>query len=281
MSNPYWITDEDGTYKVSYSKRAKGNTLPAGMYEFIVLRDGSYWIKAAIRDDEIIRFPGSPADDVMNDITTFWERADRFAAHGLPHKRGVLLFGPPGSGKTFTLQLVARDVIDRGGIVLLWTEHFRSAYRSMREVEPDRPLVVLMEDLDGILGKDRDVSDILNILDGAEKMNHVVFVASTNYPEQLQERITNRPSRFDRKVYVPHPPVEARRMYLETLLAPGDDIDLDQWAKDTQGFSMAHLKELHIGVCLLGNDYGSWLKQLKAMSSKQTSADGEYGGQYV
>ncbi len=266
-----WVSSDGGIYQVTEAPRVP--RLPAGMYDVgYSMQNGTFLQKADMRKDPLIRFPGSPTDDVLNDIEVFWERAEAFKAHEIPHKRGILLHGPPGSGKTCAIQLIARGVVERGGIVIMWNNRFLGGYRLVRFVEPDRHIVVMMEDLDNILSNN-DESDVLNILDGAENMHRVVFVSSTNYMERLEERVANRPSRFDRRVLIPHPNEEGRRMYLETLLRPGDTLDVAKYAKDTDGFSMAHIKELFVGTVLLGNDYDRWLKQLQRMQDKIKSTD--------
>jgi SpoVK/Ycf46/Vps4 family AAA+-type ATPase len=241
------------------------------------------------RTDKLLRFPHAEVDTVLREIEIFWQREAVFQEFNLPYKRGILMYGPPGSGKTSALQLVARDVVDRGGIVLIWdTGLFTSAYRQIRAVQPETPIVVLMEDLDAIL-EGRIESAVLNVLDGAEEMHKVVFVATTNYPEKLGARIINRPSRFDKRIRVGHPDEVGRRMYLESLVEghPELEIDLDLYIKDTAGMSIAHLKELFVATVLIGVPYLDALKHLRAMhldKASSTDDDEEFvdrPGQYA
>lgn len=276
-----WVRD-GRTFVATESPRS--NRLPAGLYDVGHNNQlGTYLQLTKMRDEPLLRFPNSPTDEVLKDIEGFWASAKAFEDHDFPHKRGILMHGPPGSGKTCTTQLIARGVIDQDGVVIMWSNRFLGGYRLLRYVEPERPVVVMMEDIDSIL-ENSDESAVLNVLDGAERMHRVVFVATTNYMEKLQARVSNRPSRFDRRILMPHPTREGRRMYLETLIKPQDDkVDLDQWAADTEGFSMAHLKELFVGVQLLGNPYKVWLKQLREMQEKVNSTQYEnqaFMGQY-
>jgi ATP-dependent 26S proteasome regulatory subunit len=277
-----WTDVGDDTYRAAVDTVP---TLPPGLYDTIVTNAGLFFSRSDESDRDILRFPDAPIDTVVAEIERFWDRHDLFRAHGMPHKRGILLYGPPGSGKTCTIQLIARDVIERGGVVFTYSDAFANAYHQLRSVEEDRPLVVLMEDLDSIITPHNE-SRILNVLDGIGEMTRVVFVASTNYPEKLGPRITNRPSRFDRKVLVGHPGPDSRRMYLDSLKLEVDDFDIDQWVKDTDGFSLAHLKELFVSVLILGNEYTVALKELAAMREAVKSYDfethgGYRGGQYA
>ncbi len=265
--------------------------LQPGYYDTEVNNGQLFIVPVAQRLDKILRFPHANTERILDGIERFWTREDVFKEFGMPYKRGILMFGPPGSGKTSALQLIARDVVDRGGIVLIFdVDTFMSAYRHIRRVQPETPLVVLMEDLDAIL--ERRESTILNMLDGAEKMDKVVFVATTNYPENLGPRIINRPSRFDMRVFVDHPNDVGRKMYLEHLLEGHDvegQFDFDRYVKDTKGMSLAHLKELFVSTVVLGVEYGEALKHLTEMHlDRPTSKDDDKSfkpepktGQYV
>lgn len=281
-----WSVGEAGT-----TFAAVGNTvkeLPAGMYDVVQTQQGLVWAQAEMREDEIIRFPDSPVDEVVSELEKFWAREEIFKSHGLSFKRGILLHGPPGSGKSSTLALVAQQVIAKGGIVIQFSSTFVYAYRQLRHLHPDVPVVALMEDIDEILAASKDQSTLLNILDGAEALHKVVFLATTNYPEQLKARIQNRPSRFDRKIKIPHPGAESRRLYLDTIVLPEDDVDIDRMVKDTEGMSLAHLKELFVSTYILGTPYDVTLKHLKEMETKASSVFDEeefapvsVGGRYI
>ena len=155
---------------------------------------------------------------------------------------------------------------------------FSSGMRILREIQPDVPIVAVMEDIDSIL-EDYDESEILNILDGVHAVDKVVFLATTNYPSTLGERIINRPSRFDKRFYIGHPPEKIRKIYFENLI--GEEkikklkIDLDKWVKDTDQMSIAHLRELFVAVVVLGDDYDEAIDTLRTM--KEPVDDREYG----
>lgn len=263
--------------------------LPPGFYDLSAENNQLFFMPVRQRTDKLLRFPHAEIDTVLGEIERFWEREEVFREFNLPYKRGILMYGPPGSGKTSALQLIARDVVTRGGIVLLWeTDLFTQAYRQLRLVQPEVPLVVLMEDLDAIL-EGRNESNVLNLLDGAEAMHKVVFVATTNYPEKLGPRIINRPSRFDKRILVDHPDKVGARMYLESLVGEHEvEIDVDRYVRDARGMSLAHLKELFVATVLIGTDYDAALQHLRAMhleravsSDTDTSFDHRGSGQYA
>ena len=243
--------------------------LPPGYYDTSVNSAGTiFFVPIRARTDKLLRFPDAATDKIISEIETFWERQELFGEFGLPFKRGILLYGPPGSGKTCTLQLLARDVVDRGGIVLIYQpELFIHAYRQLRNIQPETPVVVLMEDLDATLERYNE-SVVLNTLDGTDTIHKTVFVATTNYPEKLGERIINRPSRFDRRLKIDDPSNVARKMYLEDMIRDAplpEDISVERMVADTHGMSLAHVKELFVASCVIGAPYKEALANLTEM----------------
>ena len=287
-ANTQWRLDPDvGAY---YPNSKTNRKLPPGYYEINADANGRIFFKLVpARDDTLLRFPDSAAKTVIDGITDFWDREETFREYGLPFKRGILLYGPAGMGKTSTLQIIAREVISHGGIVLNYHHNlFRYGYRTLRAIQPATPLVVFIEDVElyenqDTISNSNTTSTFLNMLDGAENIDRVVFLATTNHPERLSARIINRPSRFDVTIEVPYPDKEMRTIYLSSL---GGDIDAGRYARDTEGMSFAHIKELFISTVILGNGYDETLARLKAMSlafhrpSDQPSANGAQG-QYL
>jgi hypothetical protein len=170
-------------------------------------------------------------------------------------------------GKSCTNQLVAADVIERGGIVVPFpgARLFLHGMEVLRTIQPTTPVVVLMEDLDSLLDTP-DSSEIMNVLDGTfATLERVVFLADTNYPERLERRVTNRPSRFDRCFEMKLPSSETRQLYLKSLCHQDDHFDIVRAVRDSGSFSFAHLKELFTATVIFGRDYETTVKDLRAM----------------
>lgn len=275
-----WTTS-DGKRFVPASRTAKKIT--PGVYEIQHSNAiGIYFERIPVVTQGLLRFPQTNSERVVSEIQKFWEKEDIFREYSLTHKRGIILWGPPGSGKSCTIQLIMRDVVERDGVVIKFTypSLFTEGMRIFREIEPHTPVVVLMEDIDSIL-EIYNESEVLNILDGINQIDRAVFLATTNYPERLGSRILNRPSRFDKRFKIGHPNAESRRLYFNHII--GEDkinslnIDLDSWVTDTEGFSIAHLKELFTAVIILGDDYKEAVETLSMMrEEKLNSDDDEY-----
>lgn len=243
---------------------------------------GLFFERIPVRTEGLLNFPDANTHKVIQEIKKFWESEEKFYQYDIAYKRGMILWGPPGGGKSCTLQLVCRDVIDRGGIVIKYgnPDLFSMGFRKLRDVQPDTPVVVLMEDIDATIDRYNE-TDVINTLDGVDRMHKVVFLATTNYPEKLGARIMNRPSRFDKRYKVGYPSPESRKVYLQHLFEKEGELgyDLDKWVTDTENFSIAHLKELFVAVVVFGDEYDVALKTLQQMKVEVTSwGEEERGG---
>ena len=253
-------------------------TLPPGLYEFRPVSSEAYGFeKVVIKDDDLLQFPDSVAERVINEIKTFWEKSEEYYRFGLSYKRGIILYGPPGTGKSATITLALRDVVDRGGVGLVFNDPdlVNAGVKYFRAIQPNSPLVVIMEDLDAIMERFNE-SSVLNLLDGVQGLDKVVFLATTNYPDRLAARVMNRPSRFDRRFKIGPPSEETRRLYLTSLISKStkpDAVDIDVWIRDTRDMSISHLKELFIAVHIQESPYEETLERLKAMSIQVKSEE--------
>lgn len=245
--------------------------MPAGQYT-IDSSDaiGIFFHKEDINLDELMILPDSKSEQVIKEIKRFWTLEEKFREFKFLWKRGVMLWGPPGSGKTSTLQIISKDIVDLGGISIYVDDPTFGAagLKILRQVEPKRPLVIMLEDIDSIIDNYGE-SGLLALMDGELQIDNVVFVATTNYPERLDKRFINRPSRFDIVKKIGMPSSAARTVYLKAknkrLADPDKKAELAMWVNDTKGFSIAHLKELIISVEVFDQPLDASIKRLKKM----------------
>jgi hypothetical protein len=210
-------------------------------------------IKGASFDNLIL--PGDLKEEIQNDFARFFGSRGIYEKYGIPWKRGVLLIGPPGNGKTHTV----KALINQLKFPCLYVKSFNSRYDTEHDniravfmrARQTAPCIIVLEDLDSLIdGKNR--SFFLNELDGFATNTGVVVLATTNHPERLDPAILDRPSRFDRKYYFNLPGPAERFMYLtawkrslQSELRLSDEA-VDEAVEMTEGFSYAYMKELFL-----------------------------------
>ncbi len=262
--------------------------LPSGFYEleYDPRRDEFFLRKRNIITEEILRLPDNNFELILEDIKKFWTSQNKYNNHSFIYKRGIILYGHPGCGKTSLIQLVSENLInDHKGIIINITQpdhiyDFNKIMVPLREIEPDRKIILILEDIDNFINVDKALlTKLLQILDGSNKLDNIITIATTNYQEKLEERIANRPSRFDRRYEIGLPSKEVRKYYIEKKLSIEElkNINLNEWVKVSEGFTLDHLKELLLSVFVLGYDFKDAVNEIKSMMNGKLKANGQLG----
>jgi hypothetical protein len=267
-----WKIVQSGIFEVCGVTAAQ---LPSGAYGCSLNQYGD--VQLMTRDlqvDDLIDFADSLPAKILHEIENFWDLGDLFLKHGYLHRRGYLLYGPQGSGKSSVVHQVVHRII-KAGHVAVFCEHPGFLTRAMevfRKIEPARPVVCLFEDIDAIIEIHGD-SELLQWLDGSHQINKVINIATTNYPERLDRRIVSRPRRFDRIIKIESPTASIRDTYfrkkLPDLVASGQ---LGHWVSLTDGLSFAALAELVISVACLGNNLEETVTLLRGLDDHQPNS---------
>jgi hypothetical protein len=254
-----WINDGGNYRPVMGGIAAK---VAAGVYEFDRGTGVLFLKPAEIVTDDLIELPDPTCAQVLAGIEKFWTMESRYRDHGLLYKRSIGLHGPPGGGKTATVIMLGRRLVALDGLVILFNGYTDNGLAMLRQVEPQRRIVCIMEELDDLVETCED--EILSLLDGETQVDGIVYLATTNHYEKLPATLVNRPSRFDEWHFVGTPSAQSRAVYLRKVTTmPAKQ--LGKWVRDTDGFSVAHLKELVAAVLCLDCSYESVLERLKKM----------------
>lgn len=250
--------------------------LPAGVYSVTIDRndDRSVFTRRDIKTDDIFALGDPLLDTVLDEVKSFWKKADAFKKMGFLHRRGYLFYGPQGTGKSSVVKQLISDVIRDDGIVLLCDnpKFFDQGLTTIRQAEPTRKLICVFEDIDTIIDRYGE-DELLAILDGANMVDTVLNVATTNYPEKLDKRIVSRPRRFDRVIKVDVPGEKVRKEFFKKTIPKMPAAKLDKLVKDTEKLSLAALAEVIISVYCLGNSMEKTLEILKAMEDDNPTSN--------
>jgi hypothetical protein len=173
--------------------------------------------------------------------------AELYRSLDVPYRRGVLMHGPPGNGKTSIVRALGAALPDVPAILLRPARSFDDGDLQyvFRKWADHAPALLVIEDLDHVL-KTVDFSQFLNLIDGIEGSlsGGLMLVATTNHPEQLDPALNNRPGRFDVVMEVPCPDAGLRRSFFDRHLPAEDAAVRARLAADTDGLSFSHLQEI-------------------------------------
>jgi hypothetical protein len=191
---------------------------------------------------------------VKDDFESFFEREEWFRRNRLPFRRGYLLYGPPGNGKTSVIRAMLSTKTLNGCTINLFTSNTddNDLIKLFEYAADNAPSLIVLEDLDRAFPRNGGVRTnvslqaLLNCLDGIATHYGVIVVATANEPTVLDPAILRRPGRFDRVVEFPNPNEACREQYFLRLHRDIPPSDVQRLVVDSCGLSFAQLREAYI-----------------------------------
>ena len=188
--------------------------------------------------------------------TFFTNRGEFYKRYKIPHRRGILLYGKPGNGKTSFIHYLAQQ--NKVPVVSWQVGEYTSSETikaTMEIVNKKTPAILIIEDLDAIPKHCR--SAFLNALDGLGTKDGIFIIGTTNYPDQVDPGLKHRAGRFDQTYEFTGPNSEQRYEFLEQrnlqeLVTP---TEFTRIVASTEGISYANLQEIYVNLMLNLENY--------------------------
>jgi ATP-dependent Clp protease adapter protein ClpS len=220
----------------------------------------------SVRREDVI-LPEATLKLLDRNVLSFVGNRPQLRRLGQSTRKGILLYGPPGTGKTHTIRYLASNLPDHTTLIITAAQvellaHYMNLARLLQ------PAMVVIEDVD-LIARDRGdmgpceeslLNALLNEMDGLKEDADILFILTTNRPEDLEGALASRPGRIDQAIEVPVPDEVGRKKLVQLYgrgLPLGETI-VDEAAQRTKGVSAAFIKELmrRIAQASLARDGG-------------------------
>lgn len=206
-----------------------------------------------VQREEVI-LPAKTLDLLDRNVSDFIKQRENLKRLGMAVKKGLLFYGPPGTGKTHTIHYLASTLKEHTTLLITaeqvaWLDTYVQLARFLQ------PAVVVIEDVD-LIARDRAqmhgpceeslLNKLLNEMDGLREDASILFVLTTNRPEQLETALASRPGRIDQAIEFPLPDENGRRKLVQLYargLPIGEDL-VERAVRKTRHASAAFIKEL-------------------------------------
>ena len=230
--------------------------LPTGVFSYEQSHVGWGLKPYELVSDEYVPL-SSHTIKIEKDIETFLESKQAYKDEDLIYKRGLILAGPPGCGKTTLIHHIAAKFKNKARII--FSTGIINQLHNISNFMQDYPLILVLEEFTEY------GQHLLTFLDGEDSVNGVLVIGTTNYPQNLSMNLINRPGRFDSLYEVSLPDANTRRVYLEAKL--GNQVT-DEMINATAGLNIGYLKELVVASRIYKKSFTTIFEEFSERKAK-------------
>lgn len=270
-SDRFIIQKNSFQYSLKQGKLIK--KLNSGEYNYYRTEQGPMVDKTNLPDLKFIKdIKDGIIDKLLDEIDNFWEKEQIYKEYGETHKRGYLLWGPPGCGKTFLMRRIIKQFIKKeNGVVFKINSNLIRDYQLLQSYfDKGQKFLLYFENLDEIYNKenhDSSKSTIETFIDNSNPdLSNTIMLFTTNFPEKIPQKILDRPNRIDRIIDIMFPTRNERRKFLNKKSKKLTEKQINKIVSLTDNFSFAHLNEIIMAVELYENKIEDTIKRINSMS---------------
>lgn len=281
------LTLQDNGYVVQFDyiksdEEQKQVTISPGSYNLIRTIQGVDVSRLEFINREILTTVTN-TQNILKEAESFFDNLAVYEELNQPKKRGILLYGTPGMGKTVSIMQAAKDLKDKdaGAVIINWptseieaSDVFKFFTKHSEYTKDCTKLILIIEDIggnshEGYARRDEVSSSLLNLLDGLNNVFKLptLIISTTNHPENLMKSLADRPGRFDLMLEIESPNFKERIELVEFIakraLTEEEKHALNESNnKNVKNFSVAHLQEIVIRSRLHNKSISKVVKEL-------------------
>lgn len=248
------------------NKKIKTNKpFDASKHKHYLLKSGGYPLPSMyleimnVRSEELVYDVPGVYEELFNYVDKFFASKDFYAREKIFYKTGVLLYGPPGCGKTSWIRKLITSSAVKDSVVI-WCDVLPDLeFQKELKLFPG-PKIFIFEELTSMIHNSQDVAEFLEFMDGEKSIDNAIYIATTNYPENLPGNIVERPGRFDKILKFDNPDDKLRKYLFEDVYKVQTTDEIIKASKD---FSIAQIKEVYLQMKIHNKSVEEAIKYIK------------------